>query len=114
MPPEKHAKAFVTTSHGEAEIGIELGSNTALHCFMPPCGGPGIFAVFNEGADVAQAIDGIKQVIELGPYQQNADLMEHFNLRGCVAVGTCLSVVQQARDAMAINHSPLKGLPQPA
>lgn len=111
--PSNDTKAITTTSHGEAEIGIELGSNIILHCFIPPCGGAGIFAMFDHSIDVAQAISAMKQIIELGPYQPDTNLLEHFNLRGCVAVGTGPSLASRVQGTLSDGH-PLKGLLQPA
>lgn len=105
--------ATINTQHGDADIKIHKNIDTdmaSLYCFMPPCGGAGIFMQFYPGTLIANALECMRQAINLGPHEENQNLLEHFNFRNCAAVGTGESVTKQVKSAVLSDDHPLKGL----
>lgn len=104
--------SVIKTAKGDAEISIELykdDGRLVLHCFMPPCGGAGIFMQFDAKTPVADSTEAMKMVINIGPFEENRNLTDHFNFKGCMAVGTGNSVVKQISNAAIGSRMPCTG-----
>jgi len=101
------SKAVIQTIFGETEIRIEqhkAESRLALACFMPPCGGAGIFMLFNDNKLIADALNDMRVVIGEGAHDANKNLTQCFNFSGLLAIGTgeivsslALDMIQAAR-----------------
>lgn len=104
-------KVIINTDHGDADATVQRSEaeGVIVHCFMPPCGGAGLFLGFRNTVDIADAIAGMRQVINLGPYEPNKNLSAHFNIKGCQIVGSGESVTDKIKSGEAL-PSPLKGL----
>ncbi len=101
------SKAVIPTDFGDAEIKIDqhkAESRLALACFMPPCGGAGIFMLFNDNKLIADALNDMRVVIGEGAHDANKNLTQCFNFSGLLAIGTgeivsslALDMIQAAR-----------------
>ncbi len=85
------SKAAIQTTFGETEIRIEqhkANSRLVLVCFKPPCGGAGVFMMFNNNKLIADALNDMRLVINEGAHEANKNLTQHFNFHGLMAIGT--------------------------
>jgi len=104
----------IETSVGLAEIKVTHhvdDHRLALHCYYPPCGGAGLFMMFNGGVKIADATWAMRTVIQQGPYEANQNLTGFFNFRGCLAIGTGEVVSSLALDMIKATARPTKQLP---
>lgn len=85
------SKAAIQTTFGETEIRIEqhkANSRLVLVCFKPPCGGAGVFMMFNNNKLIADALNDMRLVINEGAHEANKNLTRHFNFHSLMAIGT--------------------------
>lgn len=87
----KPITAIVETNFGQATLSIEQHpeeKRLVVNCFDPPCGGAGIFMLFNSNILIGFATKAMQEVINQGAYDENKNLTDYFNFPGLLALGT--------------------------
>lgn len=77
----------IDTKYGPASLqAIDHGAHWQYNCFMPPCGGAGIFALMPAALSEAECRDTMRELIEAGPHAEEQDIT-HLSEK-LVAAGT--------------------------
>lgn len=89
----------IATSFGPAVVQVinSGGAHVQYNCFLPPCGGAGIFAMMSADLSSNECSDAMRALIELGPHAENLDLTStHRNLEAAGTVNMAQINVSEA------------------
>ncbi len=96
-------KIRIQTGFDDAEIEIIRHNDEqrfSMHCHMPPCGGAPVFALFDDNeADMEEALEIMRQVINCGSHPPDKNMTDQFTARGCLAVGTAVPAADVIRNS---------------
>lgn len=88
----------IETQRGPASVqAIDHGAHWQYNCFLPPCGGAGIFAMMRADLSSDECSDTMRALIESGPHAENMDLTStHGNLEAAGTVNMAQINVSEA------------------